>query len=164
MSFIQQLIIVVADKLMIGIAIVVVGYIFNKRLKVMENKQMLDLQVAAQIAAARLPAYKALWEYQETSSPTLDSDLTVQQRKELEDKLRKWYYKDGNGIFLSHEAATSYLKARDCLKKEGAKFEDIRADFSSLRTQMKEDMRIYNSEEGKAPTVSADSPFGGLCA
>jgi hypothetical protein len=165
MSFIQQLIIVIADKLVIGIAIVIVGYIFNRRLKAMENKQMLekeirdlqaqkDLQVTAQIAEARLPSYKTLWEHQEIFSPTLNLDLTAQQRKEREDKLRTWYYIDGNGIFLSHAATTCYLEALACLRKEGEETKIINDAFSDLRTQMKEDMRIYNSEEAKAPTVS----------
>jgi len=152
MSFIQQLIIVVADKLVIGIAIVIVGYIFNRRLKAMENKAQTDLQVAAQIAGARLPAYKSLWAHQAMLSPTLDLDLTVQQRKEREDELRTWYYTDGNGIFLSHAATTRYLEAVASLKGEETK--KIKAAFSDLRTQMKEDMRIYNSEEAKAATVS----------
>jgi hypothetical protein len=163
MSFTQQLIIVMADKLVIGIAIIFVGYIFNSRLKAIENKQMLakeirdlqvqkELQATAQIAAARLPAYKTLWEQQEQFSPTLHSDLTVPQRKDLEAKLRTWYYKDGNGIFLSHAAITSYRTALECLMKEGEQTIVIKDAFSSLRTQLKEDMRIYNSEEAKAPT------------
>ena len=163
MSFTQQLIIVIADKLVIGIAIAVVGYILNKRLKAMEHRQMLEkeirdlqaqkeLQFTAQIAAARLPAYIALWEKQEIFSPTLKLDLTAQQRKDSEAELRKWYYENGNGIFLSHATVTSYRNAVNRLMTEGEKTKVIKAAFSSLRTQIKKDMRIYNSEEAIAPT------------
>jgi len=196
-TFTEQLILTLTDKVAIGLVLAFVGFWLNKKLddfksqqterlealkgeqavqlqllageqaawlKVMEGQQALakefrdlqtqkELQVTAQIASARLPAYKAIWEIQEMVSPTLHPDLKTEQRKELETKLRTSFFKDGNGIFLSHSALTSYRAAMKCLKDNEAESNQIIDAFSDLRKRMKEDLKIYNEEEASAPTL-----------
>src|SRR5208337_4734083 len=196
LTFTQQLILTIADKLLIAAVLVLVGYWLNKRLEQFksheaEKLQVLkgqqdgliaifkaqqdltlemrreqqalakefrdlqaqkELQMTAQIASARLPAYAKLWEIQEVVSPTLKPELSPQQRKELETKLRAAFFQNGNGIFLSHSALTAYRTAMERLQDADSKSEAIVKAFSELRKQLKLDVKIYNEEEAMTST------------
>jgi hypothetical protein len=197
LTFTQQLILTIADKLLIAAALVLVGYWLNKRLEQFKSheaeklqvlkgqqdgliaifkaqqdlalemrreqqalaKELRDLQVqkelqmTAQIASARLPAYAKLWEIQNVVSPTLKPELSPQQRKDLETNLRAAFFQNGNGIFLSHSAFTRYRDAMKSLQDETSTSQQIVSAFSALRTQLKLDVRIYNEEEAMTPTA-----------
>src|SRR5213592_4270772 len=162
MTFSQQLIITLIDKLVIALVLALVGLWVNKKLgefkgrederieaikgqqaawlEILKGHQALslelhkdqqalakelrdlqaqkELQATAQIASARLPAYERLWEVQWIVSPTLSFDLTAQERKDLETKLITCFYQDGNGLFLSHSALSSFQAALNCLARE----------------------------------------------
>src|SRR5208283_2880487 len=131
MTFTQQLVITLVDKLIIAGALVIVGYWLNKRLEAFKTDQakqlqilrgqqdelleirkehhemalemhreqqnlakelrdlqtQKELQITAQIASARLPAYRKLWEIQDVTAESLGLELSPEQRKELENKL-----------------------------------------------------------------------------
>jgi flagellar biogenesis protein FliO len=62
LSFHQQLLLTLVDKLIIAGALVLVGFWLNRRLEGFKSTEAARLQISAQIAAARLPAYQKLWE------------------------------------------------------------------------------------------------------
>ncbi len=65
-----------------------------------------------------------------------------------------WYYKEGNGLYLSHPATTKFLAARALLKKTApdiAEVKKIKGAFSGLRTQMKQDIGVYSEKEAQEP-------------
>jgi len=196
MTFTQQLVITLVDKLIIAGALVIVGYWLNKRLEAFKTDQakqlqilrgqqdelleirkehhemalemhreqqnlakelrdlqtQKELQITAQIASARLPAYRKLWEIQDVTAESLGLELSPEQRKELENKLRATYFRNGNAIFLSHSAVTRYRTAMKCLKETNSTSQDIRDAFTAFRTQLKSDVKVYNEEEAKKPT------------
>jgi hypothetical protein len=182
LSFDQQLLLTIVDKLIIAGALVLVGFWLNRRLEGFKSAEAARLegfksaeaarlegfksaeaarlQTSLQIAAARLPAYQKFWEIQALTAKSLSQQLTPEQIKKLEDDLRLTFFKDGNGIFLSHEAFNRYWEAITCLQKSSPppSFEEIQEVFSSFRSQLKLDVRVYNEEEARKPTLAAAIP------
>ncbi len=98
---------------------------------------------------SRLEALKKLWTSTEQMSPTASEQLSPKMRKELDAELRQWFYKNGNGIFLSIKAADAFLKARKILTDKLTTFEEVHKAFSRVRTQLKIDLGVYSPDEAK---------------
>jgi hypothetical protein len=112
----------------------------------LKSNLAIEQQLALRVAEHRQPAYKALWALQERLSPTATTPLTRQVRQELNAALSSWYYQDGNGIVLSLAAGDLFLKAKDLLLADPHQVPDktLREAFSAVRTQMKEDLSVYD--------------------
>ncbi len=62
--------------------------------------------------------------------------------------MRRWYYKDGNGIFLSLALQELFLDVKkDLIKFTDATTETLRDKFSVLRTELKNDIKVYGPGE-----------------
>jgi hypothetical protein len=78
---------------------------------------------------------------------------TVEERKEFDKKLDEWYYQEGGAMFLSWTASRRLMEARNrlrCIKhrtNSSQETKDIQKAFSRLRTQLKFDSGVINSEE-----------------
>ncbi|MEJ2395451.1 MAG: hypothetical protein P8045_08325 [Candidatus Thiodiazotropha sp.] len=138
-----ELLIVIVDKLLIGVLILIVGFWINRKLH--EYKIGLEENVGTRvrIAERRLPSYRKLWELTSPTTHARTKELSDIEKKELYDQLCKWYYETGNGIFLSNETRKLYLDSRESLLDENVSDEDITRIFSRLRTEIKNEIGIY---------------------
>jgi hypothetical protein len=155
MSFTDELYLRLIDTGLLGFILLVAAYLLNKFLETFKGQQAREIDLfkaklqresesSTQIALSRLPSYKQLWALTEIVSPATKTEITADQKQKLEAKLRSWYYHDGNGIFLSLEAARRFLHAKNKLAlSDSVSFQDIQAAFSDLRTQMKSDIGVY---------------------
>ena len=78
-------------------------------------------------------------------------------RPALSDRFRKWYYEQGNGLFLTWFAMDAYFLATQALHQERDRVpdEDVRKAFSQLQTQMKIDLAVYTIGEAGAQIGAA---------
>ena len=127
--------------LIVEIVGIAVGY-FGGLLKLNPTK------VREQIISDAETAKKRLWELSSVTSPT-ELQLDSNQRNDLAERLRDWYYKDGGGMYLSRTAADLFLKAKDSLTDSSKDSNNVRELFSTLRTQLKVDAGIYNESDAK---------------
>jgi hypothetical protein len=141
MAFWNQLTITLIDKGLLALLFALVGYFVNRRLH--DRKARDELLRAA--APERVAAYKQLWSLTVSVKASDVGDIDVADRATLASRLTDWYYSNAGGMFLSHQAASAFLVARDLLKEGPAK--DIREEFSTLRSQLKYDLRFYSAEE-----------------
>ena len=151
-SFHQQLLLTIVDKLIIAGALVLVGFWLNRRLEGFKSAEAAKLQNSAQIAAARLPAYQKFWEIQEETAESVGVEFTPAVREELERRLRRAYFSNGNGILLTPSGMKCYRTAMKRLKDDGCRSEDIRKAFTLFRRQLKIDVGAYNDESAATPT------------
>ena len=144
MEFTDTLKITIIDKLIIGAFLVWLAFFFNTRLERFRKDQEFRLQTAA----SRLNAYLKLWSLTEILSPSTDEVITKEDKEELFNRLRSWYYEDGNGVYLPLETADLFLKAKQTLNpKEGSAEIKIKNAFSELRTQLKVDIGTYDTKQ-----------------
>jgi hypothetical protein len=106
----------------------------------------LDSKRNVAISVHRSETYKTLWSIMKPLSQQSNQEL---DRINLKDALKKWYYENGNGLFLTWAAMDAYYLATKALGEEKDKIPDdfVRDAFSGLRTQMKVDMAIYTTNE-----------------
>ncbi|MEM7208867.1 MAG: hypothetical protein AAF434_13675 [Pseudomonadota bacterium] len=139
----QDFLLVIVDKLLIGILILIVGLWINRKLH--EYKIGLEENVGTRvrIAERRLPSYRKLWELTGPTTRARDKQLSMVERRELYKALCGWYYESGNGIFLSNNTRELYLDSRESLINDNVSDEEITRIFSSLRTEIKNEIGIY---------------------
>ena|SRR5262249_35186118 len=79
-------------------------------------------------------------------SPRSASEL---KRSDLKAEFAKWYYADGNALFLGFGTQDAYLRATELLEADSKNVPDalVRKAFSNLRTQMKIDLGVYTTAE-----------------
>jgi hypothetical protein len=107
-----------------------------------------ELQKEMQIVSPQIEAYRKLWALTEITSPSRGRALTEEERRELEADLRRGYYKDGNGIFLSLASQERFLAVKkDFIKFTDATPDTLRDKFSALRTELKNDITVYGPGE-----------------
>ncbi|MCI0507075.1 MAG: hypothetical protein L0Z73_13340 [Gammaproteobacteria bacterium] len=94
-----------------------------------------------EILIPRINAYKRLWEISETIYNT-KTELDAAGKETVISDLNSWYFEEGNGIFLSTEASETFRKVIRALKKSST--HDIKACFSDLRIQLKNDIAVYD--------------------
>lgn len=100
-----------------------------------------EMARSTEILIPRLEAYKGLWEITESVN-SLSESLDNSTKTSVLRDMQAWYFEDGNGLFLSAEAADAYRKAIRSLKK--SPLNDVKARFSDLRAQLKSDLAIYD--------------------
>ena len=113
------------------------------------NNVRREMQV--KLLEPQLEAYRKLWSLMDIASPSLTNEFTEDERRNLEDKLRAWYYEAGNGIFLSVESRALLVEAKQYLLDVAIPASKIRAKLSALRSQMKNDIGVYGKEDIKSP-------------
>ncbi len=122
------------------------------------------------LASARRDSYAELWEITGLAAPTRlrpggHGVLTLEEREFLYRRMTAWYYRNGNGMLLSKDTRSLYLKVKynlncaDCDLKPGGKgllrsfpesMDNLDArgclsirQLSLLRTQMKSDLAVF---------------------
>jgi hypothetical protein len=108
-------------------------------------------EMQVRLVEPRVDAYRKLWALMDVASPSLQKELTANEREDLEAKLRTWYYSNGNGIFLSAESRALLVEAKKHLLDSNKPMKDIRGTLSKLRSQMKNDVGVYGREDLSAP-------------
>jgi hypothetical protein len=108
-------------------------------------------EMQVKILEPQLEAYRQLWSLMDVASPSLDKEFTPDERKSLEGKLRAWYYEGGNGIFLSLESRGLLVQAKEYLLNSEKASSEIRKKLSELRSQMKNDIGVYGTEDVTSP-------------
>ena len=109
------------------------------------------------IAEQRIKAYHSVWELTKELQYAQEEEISKSEKKELRNKLSSWYYKDGAAMFLSHNAFTAYAKARKTIKEDSKPyFRVLQNAFSALRTELKNNLKIYVEEEKNKPTMNPD--------
>lgn len=106
-----------------------------------------DVQFKVEILLPRIEAYKSLWAMTFVVRPTRKEPITEAEKTQLTEDMTDWYYKTGNGIFLSLEAGKLWRQARRSLSTDDN--EATKKVFSTLRTQIKIDIRVYGLEEAE---------------
>lgn len=155
-GFTKELMIILIDKGLLAIMVLIVGYYFNKLL---QKKKARDSMLEA-IVEQRISAYKSLWETTQVVKFARREEILLDEKQELAEKLSQWYYKDGAAMFLSFKASKLYGEAREVLREDStASFKEIQQTFSSLRTQLKNDLKIYSEGEDKKQTIDPNKIF-----
>ena len=148
MNFSESILLAIFDKLLIGVLVLMVAYWLNRRLESLKS----SLSFREALAPNRTAAYQALWEKTEPLTPREDSelDLDLKAAKSLYfERLRTWYYKQGNAMYLSLDATDLFLRGLNLLEREEVSPKRIRKHFSSLRTQLKVDLGVYSRADAK---------------
>jgi len=119
-------------------------------ISVWAKKSVDDLRKQRQVRLLlpQLRAYRSLWAITEEASPSVEKEPTAVERRQLEEKFRKWYYEEGNGIFLSKESRGILVQAKQSLSNtDTIKFAEVIKTLSQLRSQLKNDLGVYGKEE-----------------
>jgi len=101
---------------------------------------------ATEILIPRLEAYKKLWEITE-SVYNLNGSIESPTKENIIADLNAWYFEEGNGIFLSSVASDILRTAIRAIKN--APLADVKASFSELRVQLKNDIGLYDEIESE---------------
>jgi hypothetical protein len=142
-----DILLVIVDKVLIGVLVLIVGYWLNKRIETLKGS--LAFQTA--LAPERTGAYKTLWEKTKPFTPREVAELDVNVVKSSCFKdLRDWYYDQGNAMYLSLDAADLFLGGIKLLEHaDQGSAKKIKDHFSSLRTQLKVDLGVYTRADAK---------------
>ena len=146
MTLSDSIILAIIDKLLIGVIVLTVAYWLNHRLEILKGS--LSFQTA--LAPNRTEAYQTLWEKTERLTPREVRSLDVSTAKgSCFEDLRDWYYKNGNAMYLSLDAADLFLGGLKLLERTDVSAEEIKNHFSLLRTQLKVDLGVYTKADAK---------------
>lgn len=147
MTFSEQLWLTIIDKAILAIGVLIVGYWINRRLE----RDKANEGIRQKIAESRAATYLSLWQLT-AEIDAIDRDpLTPEKVEQLLNKVTAWYYQQGNGLYLSHQATQLFLEAREMFKSPSPDVAVIKSGFSRLRTQMKEDIGVYTNQEAREP-------------
>src|SRR5262245_30192179 len=69
-------------------------------------------RVKIQLVERQLDAYVRLWRITETVNPDRTMPFEASERSDLYQRLVKWYFEDGDGVFLSAGARDLYVAVR----------------------------------------------------
>ncbi len=117
-----------------AVAAAVVKAFFDRRLE----SRKAELQKEMQIVSPQIEAYRKLWVLTEITSPSRGRALTEEERRELEADLRRWYDKDGNGIFLSLASQERFLAVKKDLITHLTRRPEQGLEHARWRTQSAE--------------------------
>jgi hypothetical protein len=150
MGFNESLLLVIADKLLIGVILLIAGSVLNKRLEKFKG------QIALQnvIAPSRLQAFTGLWNLTRSLTPR-GKDLlpTEQDCASTFNELRKWYYSEGGAMHLAFESSDLCLKLLNATEAKNCS--SAKELATSLRTQLKVDLGLYSKKQAgmRLPTI-----------
>ena len=142
----EKLYLIIIDKALMGVLLLIIGLWINKKLERYKIGLEESVGTRVRIAERRLPSYRQLWEITQPTTKARKADLSMPAREKLYEKLCTWYYQEGNGIFLSNKTRDLYLSAREDLIKESVSNEAITETFSTLRTEIKNEIGIYGKQ------------------
>jgi hypothetical protein len=109
------------------------------------------LSAVGPLTQARLPRYQDLWELTNVGSKPEPKDLTAEERLELTERIRAWYYDHGAGLLLSDDARRQWEAVQGKLSDEASPAPDIWRAMSCLRTRLKQDLHVHD------PTIDDES-------
>lgn len=145
MSFAEEFILVVVDKAILALGLLLIGYWLNRRLEYDKS----DESIRQKIAASRAATYLSLWQLTADVDEVDGKSMTLESTGKLLNKVTTWYYQEGNGLYLSHQATTLFLECRGMLKKASLDVAQIKSGFSRLRTQLKQDIGVYDDQQAR---------------
>jgi hypothetical protein len=102
---------------------------------------------APELFQRRLEAYGDLLPLTDYGKENNPKELTLDQRKDLENRLRAWFYKKGAGLLLSGRAFEQFQRARTTLVMRDADPSAIQKELSKLRTDLKIDLGVRQPQE-----------------
>ncbi len=141
----------IADKLLIGIILVIAAFWLNERLE--QLKGQIALQNA--IALSRASAFGALWNLIQPLTPRGEHLPMEQDCAGAFSDLRKWYYSESGAMHLSLDATDLCLKLLNALESRDAKA--AKRWSTALRTQLKVDLGLYTVAQAKIQLPRAGS-------
>lgn len=147
MSFSEELWLVIVDKAILAIGALIIGYWINRRLE----RDKADESIRQKIAESRAATYLSLWQLTAEVDAIDHEPVTPEKVEQLLNKVTSWYYQQGNGLYLSHQATKLFLEAREMLKGPSPDVTTIKSGFSRLRTQMKQDIGVYTDQQAHQP-------------
>jgi hypothetical protein len=142
----QQLLVSIVDKGLLALVLTIVAGLVKWILQ--RDAAQRDLMKA--IAPQRATAYASLWNATEDLRRTNPPALTEERRKSVQRKLDEAYFGEGAAMYLSHKAASLFLRAKARLN-DNAPESELREMFSAFRTQLKEDLLIYSKRDARTP-------------
>jgi hypothetical protein len=102
---------------------------------------------AAELFQRRLEAYSDLLPLTDYGNDKNPKKLTLEQRNDLEARLRAWFYAKGAGLLLSGRAFEQFQKTRMTLVTKDASGFAIHKELSKLRTDLKIDLGVRQPQE-----------------
>jgi hypothetical protein len=147
MSFSEELLVVIVEKAIIALGLLLIAYWFNRRLE----RDKANEGIRQKIAASRAATYLSLWQLTAEIDAVNNSLMTPEAIEKLLNKVTSWYYQEGNGLYLSHEATSLFLECRGMLKGTSLDVPQIKSGFSRLRTQLKQDIGVYDEQQAHQP-------------
>lgn len=134
-TFEQDLWLAVIESGLLALILIGVGYFVNRRLE----QDKADEGIRQKVAEARADAYKALWTLTSALKSRLDElsddDVPQSDAQRLRQKLTTWYYDLGNGLYLSHPAASLFMHGLVLLEQPSVSRKQIKNHLSELRTR-----------------------------
>jgi len=110
-------------------------------------RQGAALARAPELFQRRLEVYGDLLPLTDYGRENNPKELTLDQRGDLENSLRAWFYKKGAGLLLSGRAFEQSQRARATLVMTDADPSAIQKELSKLRTDLKIDLGVRQPQE-----------------
>ena len=142
-QFQSDLILAILEGLLFALILAFVAFLVDRALQF--QKARLDRKL--QIARDELPAMRTLWELTEAVRFSRSRPIKPEDLRKLKSDLTAWYYKNGNGVFLSSREQKFWRYARhllDCETPSGQQIVKIQDTYSLLRTIIKRKLEIYD--------------------
>jgi hypothetical protein len=155
MSFEQQVFLTILDKGLLAIALALVAGLVKWWLQ--RDQARKDL--VREIAAFRAEAYASFWKRTEPFRRTDPDPITEDVRSTALEQLNRVYFDEGGAMYLSHQAASRLIRAKQLLKNK-ADEQDVREAFSRFRTQLKTDLSIYTRRDAGKRLPTAEETSG----
>lgn len=102
---------------------------------------------ASSLFGKRFEAYARLLPLTDYGRKEDPADLDPTARRELADRLAKWFYVEGAGLLLSGRALVQYLRVRTKLRETDSTPTELWKEFSQLRTDLKIDLGVRQPSE-----------------
>ena len=127
------------ESIFIPITLAIVGYFITKAIE----KYKLDNEFRKNSGLKRFESYKDLWVVSEYSIYLNNKNI---DKNKLREKLKEWYYKEGNGLWIRVESSDILLSLIKQLKGKITD-DEVKTRLSALRTQLKIDVMTYTKDE-----------------
>jgi len=137
LSFSDQLILTIVDKLLIGLLVVAAGVAFNFLLEKWKARNEFVKAVAVQ----RVEAYRKLW-------ITSMRHVTESDLPKLREDLVTWY-DEGDSLFLSFRAAGAFFEVLRYVQAPKPSLDEVQRALSRLRTELKVASGTYSRKEAE---------------
>lgn len=145
----DSLLLSIADKLLIGVVLLIAGLWLNERLEILKGQ--IGLQNA--MAQSRALAFGTLWALTQPLTPRGVELPTEETCKGAFPEIRKWYYSEAGAMHLSFAATDQYLALLTALERRDS--EAAKKHASALRTQLKVDIGVYTKAQAKVRLPNA---------